>query len=227
MMRGREITLPTKKELGYLVGLFAGDGYSIHDKNSRHYTVEFFLNSLRDIDIQTFLLKILSSMNLFPNITKDKRFNCNRIRVYSKLFFNLIVKKFVYSRDFKLGFVSGLIDSDGYYNKKKSHIEIVNTNKKLLLKAKRFLTSLRIDSTVRKRVKSRKDRLISYRLYISIKFIRLKNVSIKKVFTILLLPQTAANSASLEINISVSNAFLPHRASYKIPLGSPINQLFF
>ena len=118
-------------------------------------------------------------MNLFPNITKDKRFNCNRIRVHSKLFFHLITKKFVYSRDFKLGFVSGLIDSDGYYNKKKSHIEIVNTNKKLLLKAKRFLTSLRIDSTVRKRVKSRKDRLISYRLYISIKFIRLKNVSIK------------------------------------------------
>ena len=35
----------SKKEWGYLVGLYYGDGYINYHKKSRHYTIEFFLNS--------------------------------------------------------------------------------------------------------------------------------------------------------------------------------------
>ena len=38
-------------EKGYLFGLFEGDGYKYHDKKQRHYQVEFYLNSIKDIEI--------------------------------------------------------------------------------------------------------------------------------------------------------------------------------
>ena len=39
----------SNKEVGYMVGLLAGDGYLIYDKKSRHYHVEFYLNSERQV----------------------------------------------------------------------------------------------------------------------------------------------------------------------------------
>jgi len=52
-----------EKEKGYLFGLFFGDGYKYYHKKSRHYQVEFYLNSIKDkqiIDYLVFLLKKLS-----------------------------------------------------------------------------------------------------------------------------------------------------------------------
>ncbi len=78
-----------------------------------------------------------------------------------------------------MGLVSGLIDSDGYVNFEKSYIQIINTNKQLLDKIKLILDGFNINSSIKRRVKSRKDKLKSYKLSISFKFIKTSNNSIK------------------------------------------------
>ena len=167
-------------EKGYLFGLFEGDGYKIHDKKSRHYHVEFYLNSIRDQRIIRYLVKLLKKIGLNPNEYKDKRYNCKRVRVYSKELFNLIKKDVsLKNKDFNLGFVSGLIDAEGYVHKKKSYIMVINTNLKILKKCKSFLEVIGVSSSINQRKPSEKDKLPSYRMYISVNFKRLKHLSIK------------------------------------------------
>ncbi len=170
------------KEEGYLFGLFEGDGYKLYDKKSRHYQVEFYLNSINDTDIINNLIKLLKKIGLNPLQYQDKRKNCKRVRIYSKEIFNIINKK-INLRDkdeeFKLGFVSGLIDSEGYVNNKKYYIMITNTNKKILKRCKEFLDSVGINSNISLRKPNIKDKVKSYRMYISVKFKRLNHISIK------------------------------------------------
>ena len=67
----------------------------------------------------------MEKINLKPNLYQDKRYNCKRIRVYSKDLFNLLhkdISSLNKSKDFGIGYVSGLIDSEGYVNKEKSFI---------------------------------------------------------------------------------------------------------
>ena len=80
----------SEKEKGYLFGLFFGDGYKIYDKKSRHYQVDFYLNSKNDIFIINKLSELLLKIGLRINFYQDKRYNCKRIRVYSKEFFNVL-----------------------------------------------------------------------------------------------------------------------------------------
>jgi len=183
-MRGRELELEnlSEKEKGYLFGLFEGDGYKIHDKKSRHYHVEFYLNSLKDKEIIDYLVNLLKKINLNPNLYQDKRYNCKRIRVYSKSFFNIIhkdVSQLNKDKNFGLGYVSGLIDSEGHVSKEKSYIMVINTKKEILEKCKNFLNELGINPVVNRRVLSKKDKIFSYRMYISVKFKRLNHLSIK------------------------------------------------
>ena len=172
----------TQKEQGYLFGLFEGDGYKYHEIKNRRYRIDFFLNSIRDIKIIDFLSYLLKKLNLNVQIYQDKRFNCKRITVYSKGFFDKIEKNIELrnkSKEFNIGFVSGLIDSEGYVNHKKSMIMIINTNHKMLERCQKFLSSIEIKSSISKRKKSEKEILDSYRMYISVNFKRLKHLSLK------------------------------------------------
>ena len=69
-MRGGEMEIKklSKKEWGYLFGLFEGDGYKLYDKKSRHYHVEFYLNSKNDKDIINFLVILLKKIELNPHL---------------------------------------------------------------------------------------------------------------------------------------------------------------
>jgi len=172
----------SEKEKGYLFGLFEGDGYKVYDKKSRHYHIEFYLNSVKDKMIISFIVKILRKIGLNPNLYKDKRYNCIRVRVYSKELFSIIHKDIKFNdknRDFKIGFVSGMIDSEGYVNNKKRYIMIVNTNRKTLEKISQFLNSLGIGAKVNIQNISQKDKLPSYRMHISVTFKNTNNLSIK------------------------------------------------
>ena len=82
----------SEEEKGYLFGLFEGDGYKYYDKKNRHYQVEFYLNSLRDIKIIKMLTILLKRIDINPNIYQDKRYNCKRIRVYSEELFKVLNK---------------------------------------------------------------------------------------------------------------------------------------
>lgn len=172
----------TEKEKGYLFGLFEGDGYKIYDKNSRHYQVEFYLNSLTDTKIIQFLIKLLRKINLKPNIYQDKRYNCKRIRIYSKELFFIIKKDISLTnktKEFCLGFISGIIDSEGYVNKEKDYIMIINTNLKMIQECQNFLKLIKINSNISKRKPGVKDKKESYRMYISVSFKNTENLSIK------------------------------------------------
>lgn len=172
----------SKKELGYLVGLYYGDGYSNYNTKDRHYRVEFYLNSRKDQDIKQLLKDILTRIGLISHTLKDKRYNCERIRISNKelmLFLKQNIKGIVKDKESKIGFISGLIDSDGYINLKKSTISIMNTDLTLLKKVVKFLRSMNIPSKLSKRVFSRKDKKISYRLNISVRFKNLKHISKK------------------------------------------------
>lgn len=185
-MRGGEKEVNIDKlsegERGYLWGLFEGDGYKTYHKKSRHYIIEFYLNSKKDKLIIKKVFSLLKEIGLNPSQYKDKRFNCIRVKAYSKKLFNLMNKRISLkdkNNDFNLGYVSGIIDSEGYVNQKKHTIEIVNTNKDLLDQCANFLDSINIGYNLSKRSKSIKDKKDSYRMYVSVSFKRLKHLSIK------------------------------------------------
>jgi intein/homing endonuclease len=168
------------KEIGYVLGLLAGDGYMIHDKKSRHYNVEFYLNSIRDKKIIEFISILLNRMELIVQRYLDKRFNCLRIRASSKELYNFIKGDiFKENDDFKIGFISGFIDSDGYYNKKKSTLVITNSNIEKLKKTKRYLEDLKVSSSLNKKFKGPTYKIQPYNLYISVKFISIDHLSQK------------------------------------------------
>lgn len=170
----------SNKEWGYIFGLLKGDGYLFHDKKGRHYYLEFYLNSLRDKKVIEFIKNLLGKMKLRIQEYKDKRFNCIRIRTYSKDLYGLITKDdFTRDDNFKLGFISGFIDSDGYYSKKNSTLAIINTNLSNLKETKKFLEDLGIKSSLNKKFMSPSCKKQAYNLYISVKFISLQHLSKK------------------------------------------------
>ena len=180
MIKKLKLEKLSQKELGYLVGLFDGDGHL--DNWCRHYDVEFHLNSLKDQDIACQLLMILEKIGLNSHIIKDKRFNCLKIEVSCKLFFQRILKFSAGNpkdKDFGLGYISGIIDSEGYVNQIKRYIQITNTNKKLVKKVRAYLMALGIESKITKKCKCMKDKLQRYSLYVPMKFLKTKNNSMK------------------------------------------------
>jgi len=172
----------TEKEKGYLFGLFEGDGYKIYDKNSRHYQVEFYFNSIKDKKIIGKVVELLKKTETRPSLYKDRRFNCVRIRVYPRFLFEILDKDISFNNkniDFKLGFVSGMIDSGGYVNASKYMIMVVSTNLKVLKLCKKFLKLMDVSCSISERKMSSKDKLKSYGMYVSVSFKRLNHLSIK------------------------------------------------
>jgi len=183
-MRGREICFNnlSEKEKGYLFGLFEGDGYKVYDKRSRHYQVEFYFNSVKDTGIIESVVCLLKRIKAKPSLYKDKRFNCMRVRVYSKELFGILGRGVSFdgeNDDFKLGFVSGMIDSEGYVNVLKFMIMVVSTNLNVLEMCKGYLSSISVGCFISERKMSVKDKLKSYRMYVSVNFKRLSHLSIK------------------------------------------------
>ncbi len=186
-MRGRETTLNnlSEKEIGYFVGLFLGDGYKYHDKKSRHYSVELFLNSKRDQDIIENLCELIEKIGANPLKYKDRRFNCIRIRINSKEFYKFMSNnvKILFDKeqtnDFKIGFISGFIDAEAHVNKNKRMIDVVNTDLRLMKLLLDYLQPLGLTPSLKKRIKSKKDKKDSYRMYIPVKFINGEHNSIK------------------------------------------------
>jgi len=180
MIKNLKLEKLSKKELGYLVGLFDGDGHL--DNWCRHYDVEFHLNSLKDQDIVCQLLMILKKIGLKTRSIKDKRFNCLKIEVSCKLFFEEILKlsnNNPRDKNFGLGYISGIIDSEGYVNQIKHYIQIINTNRKLMEKVQSYLRMFDIESKITKKCKCMKDKLQRYSLYVPIKFLKTENNSMK------------------------------------------------
>ena len=155
---------------GYILGLYFGDGYIHYHKKSRHYTTEFYLNSIKDQDICQLLKEILTKRGHNVFITKDKRGNWLRIKVNSKDLYTYIksynpINLEKETKSFKLGFVSGFVDAEGYVGN--STINVTNTDFDLLKEITKMLNELNIRSSLKKRAKSKKDKKDCFRLLIS------------------------------------------------------------
>ena len=85
------------------MGLFIGDGYRNYNKKDRHYNVEFYLNSSKDLDIQQYLISLLKKAKVYSSVFKDPRCKVNRIRVSSKQFFYFFEREWGVFRE-KKGF---------------------------------------------------------------------------------------------------------------------------
>jgi hypothetical protein len=171
-----------KSEFGYLKGFFIGDGYKHHDIKGRKYYIEFYVNSLRDKKILNFLLSIIKNAGLNPGLYLDKRFNCERLRIINKdfyMYFDKDISKMKIAKKEIIGFISGMIDSDGYVNNKKSFIQIVNTDLRSLNFIQNQLNKKGINSSINNKWKSSTMKTPSFNLYISVKFKRLSHLSIK------------------------------------------------
>ena len=83
------------------------------------------------------------------------------------------------SNEFKIGFISGFIDAEGHIDKKKGFVEVVNTKRKVMMLIKKYLKELGIDSSIKIKKKSWKSKKRTYRIYISLRFIEINNISLK------------------------------------------------
>ena len=116
MIKQIDLEKLSQKEIGYLLGLYTGDGYSNYSEKDRHYRVDFYLDATRDTDIIKKLEQYLSQILLNPYEVRCR--GAMRVSVNSKTFKefveNIDLEKQFQDKDFLLGFLSGFIDSDGY-----------------------------------------------------------------------------------------------------------------
>jgi len=109
--------------------------------------VEFYLNPKKDEDIAYFILVLLRKIKLFPCIMFHH--GCLIIRVNSKIFYHFLKEKYdtisrEQNEEFMIGFISGLIDSDGYVEK--GDIVISNSEKTILELVQSFCRNAKIHS---------------------------------------------------------------------------------
>ncbi len=129
----------------YILGLWLGDGHS----DSKRIT--------HSIDDYSFYKSILKEN--IGDYSSDKR---NENIGYSSLDFEFdydlksnkhIPEDYIFnSVDVRLALVQGLMDSDGYCDKKSNYLQFYNTNKKLAESFRLILSTLGIKSTIREKV---------------------------------------------------------------------------
>ncbi len=136
------------KELGYVIGLFLGDCSFSIDRKSRHEKVCFSLNPKRDHVIINTITRLLKKIHLNPFYAYahgaiDVRVNSKILVYVLSLLIDDTLNKKIINRDFAIGAISGLIDSDGYVYGKM--IVIANTNQKIVSLVEKFCRELSID----------------------------------------------------------------------------------
>jgi hypothetical protein len=160
----------SKREFGYIVGFFVGDGSRIVEKKSGHYGLKFARDGKRDLDIASFLGCLFKKGG--KRVTLYTEGSWLAMKVYSKSLlvfledsvrydedngeiYKVLVNPPAWSRDFTLGFLGGLIDADGHVlkNKRKAgHFGAVITtaNPKLAQQLVSLLSGLGLEAKVGK-----------------------------------------------------------------------------
>ncbi len=132
----------SEKEIGELMGAFAGDGsyyYSINDKKDKtrggQYKIRYHLSLKTDKSYAEYLKILLTKLNLNPHLFVREDNNTVDVAVSSLYYLNFIkeylkwdddktfsirLKKSIdnYSKEFLQGFARGLMDTDGFLNSK-------------------------------------------------------------------------------------------------------------
>lgn len=152
------ITIQSSDEelIGEFIGLFAGDGCFYKDEKG-HYKIYLYFNVKEERYVNE--LKGLLCKLFGKNPMQIREHNKIILKYYSKNIYLLIrtyldwndtgrkthsvhLKDGMYSRKFKIGFLRGSIDSDGYFSDKA--IMFASSSKKLIENIKSFLEDLDI-----------------------------------------------------------------------------------
>ena len=120
----------TKKEWGYLLGFYVGDGNIFIKKKIGVYRLRIY-TYYKERDIQQNIIKLLSKILKNVRSYKDKD-NTYTVEIHSKDLLDKI-KKFANkkglikktNKNLIYGFIEGLIDSDGYV--KRNYVEITTS----------------------------------------------------------------------------------------------------
>lgn len=174
----------SEEETGYVTGLFAGDGYRCND-GFRHFIVEFYLNPKSDLKIASKIIDLLKRINLKPSTMIVHK--SLRIRVLSKKLFMYVPKiqgsVTMQPDKFLVGYISGLLDSDGYVVK--GDMVISNSDKRLIDEAFFILRKLgvytRIWSSLCTNPRNKTSKSLIWRLRVGTSFRTLQNLSEKIV----------------------------------------------
>ncbi len=148
--------------IGELIGLFVGDGSIHYYKKEGKYCVRFFLNYFEGEYVKELANLFKTKLKKEPCINRVN--NVLVIRYYSKKLFNFLLenvgwiknnkgkggankksttvflKNDSFSKEFKIGFLRGFIDTDGYLSDKK--ILFGSTSEKIMQQTESFLRDL-------------------------------------------------------------------------------------
>ena len=169
------------EDIGEFLGIFASDGYSNIGDNY-HYVIRLFFNVKENQyieEITTFLTKFFNK----PPSKFQHKCNATILRYYSKKIFDFIsfylewnragkgsksrtirLVRVEKSKKFKIGFLRGCIDADGYINKNK--IIFATSSEDLANTICNFLYKLKIKFTYNIRNEKRKNRIPMKIIYI-------------------------------------------------------------
>ena len=154
------LELPEDNEVkGELCGVFAGDGNFYEDKNYK-YRVKFTPNINDDYweGLAAFLEK---SLDKEPRANHQESYNRTNLRYEQKELIDFLrgkldwnekdktrtvrLKDANYSHDFKIGFLRGLLDTDGFVSKKQNRVTSNSISKNLTRDVSKILEENQID----------------------------------------------------------------------------------
>lgn len=147
----------SEEDLGEFIGIFAGDGCFYYDKKEYKYTLTFstgFSDKRYNECILNFFTRIF---NKKPMVISRSKENVFIIKYYSKEIFKLIKTYLIwhgfktysvhlrsitdYPKDFYIGFLRGLFDTDGSFYKPKSRLSYGTVSKELALQVLSIIKS--------------------------------------------------------------------------------------
>jgi len=123
-----------ERERGYVVGFFVGDGSRFSRMKSGHYGVKFAFDAKRDVEIASFLCAIFAKAGKQTRPYQEETWLIMKVYSQKLLAFlsrfvdyveiegrkrKMLVGLNDWSYEFRLGFLSGLIDSDGHVHRNK------------------------------------------------------------------------------------------------------------
>ena len=180
--RENQLQIPMDEEVrGEICGVFAGDGNFYEDKNYK-YRVKFTLNIKDEYwrELAAFLEKNFSKE---PRVNHQEDYNRTNLRYESKKLIDFLrekldwseedktgtirLKDLDYRRDFEIGFLRGLLDTDGFVSKKQNRVTFNSVSEDLTKDVSRILRENQIDHEIVRDVDKRENCRDMYRARIT------------------------------------------------------------
>lgn len=156
-----EVNYESDEFVGELVGIFVGDGGHFYDTKRKAHAIRFYFNNSEKEYVTEILQLLHKNLNKKSHLYRVK--NVLIIRYYSKILYDFLMKYVRWeksgdprrpnkksrtvslrsidvSREFKIGFLRGFIDTDGHISNKK--IVFSSSSNKIIQQSISFLNDL-------------------------------------------------------------------------------------